>query len=72
MYPEGYYKNPNNCQAIYENECLPSCLEDKCLIQADPALVTCIPIEENVKVFNDILTIPFKASHLINICMYIF
>ena len=54
MYPKEYYKNPNNCQAIYENECLPSCPEDTCLTQADPALVTCIPIEENFKVFNDI------------------
>ena len=54
VYPEEYYKNPNYCQAIYENECLSSCPEDTCLTQIDPALVTCIQIEENVKVFNDI------------------
>ena len=54
VYPEEYYKNPSNCQAIYENKCLSSCPKDTCLTQADQALVTCIPTEENVKVFNDI------------------
>ena len=53
-YPEEYYKNPDNCLSVYNNKCYPYCPDNTCATQQDPSLVYCIPIEENVKVYNNI------------------
>ena len=54
IYPEEYYKDPNNCIAVYKNECYSHCPEGTCLTPNDTNLVYCIPIEDGVIVFNDI------------------
>ena len=53
-YPDEYYQNKENCKAIYENKCYSECPDGTCLTQDDPSLLNCIPIDSNVKVFNNI------------------
>ena len=53
-YPEGYYKDPDNCLVLYNNKCYKSCPNDTCISQNDSELINCIPIEKNMIVFNDI------------------
>ena len=55
IYPEEYFKNPNDCLVIYNNSCYSHCPEGTCLEEDEKgALINCIPIGPNVKVFNDI------------------
>ena len=55
IYPEEYFKNPNDCLVIYNNSCYSHCPEGTCLAEDEKgALINCIPIGPNVKVFNDI------------------
>ena len=54
VYPDEYYKDPNNCITVYNNECYSHCPEGTCLTPNDINLVYCIPIETGVVVFNDI------------------
>ena len=54
IYPEEYYKEPNNCIKVYNNECYSHCPEGTCLTPNDINLVYCVPIETGVVVFNDI------------------
>ncbi len=49
---EELHKDPDNCKVMYENNCLPKCPENTCINKDDPELKTCLPIEENVKVYN--------------------
>ena len=58
-YPEEYYKNPDNCRAIFENKCYLQCPEGTCLSPNYTNLIFCIPIESNYFVFNDICFINF-------------
>ena len=52
IYPEEYYKDPDNCQFVYDMKCLPNCPNNTCITQEDPLLLICVPIKENVKVYN--------------------
>ena len=54
IYPEEYYKNPDNCPNAYNNKCVSQCPEGTCITQEDPNLILCVPIKENMKVFNNI------------------
>jgi len=55
IYPEEYFKNPDECLVIYDNKCYSHCPEGTCLKEDEKgALINCIPIGTNVKVFNDI------------------
>ena len=55
IYPEEYFKNPDNCLVIYNNSCYSHCPDGTCLTENEKgALILCIPIGPNVKVFNDI------------------
>ena len=55
IYPEEYFKNPNECLVIYNNSCYLHCPEGTCLTEDEKgALINCVPIGPNVKVFNDI------------------
>ena len=60
IYPEEYYNNPDNCLAVYENECYMHCPEGTCLTTNDINLVYCVPIESNMFTFNDICFVNFK------------
>ena len=54
IYPDEYYENPDNCPAVFENECYLKCPNNTCLTPNDTNLVYCIPTKENYFVFNDI------------------
>ena len=54
IYPEEYYKNPDNCPNVYNNKCVSQCPEGTCITQEDPNLILCVPTTENMKVFNHI------------------
>ena len=54
VYPDEYYKDPNNCITVYNNKCYSHCPDGTCLTPNDTNLVYCIPIETGVIVFNDI------------------
>ena len=53
-YPEQYYKDPNSCPTIYENECYSNCPQDTCISPEDSLLMHCIPFQGNIKIFNHI------------------
>ena len=55
IYPEEYFRNPDQCLVIYNNSCYSHCPEGTCLTEDNKGeLINCIPIKHNVKVFNDI------------------
>jgi len=54
IYPDEYYKDPNNCSTVYNNQCYSHCPDGTCLTPNDINLVYCVPIEAGVAVFNDI------------------
>ena len=54
IYPDEYYKDPNNCITVYNNKCYSHCPNGTCLTPYDINLVFCVPIEAGVVVFNDI------------------
>ena len=54
IYPEEYYNNKENCKAIFENKCFQYCPDGTCLTQNDPSLLNCIPMNSDIKVFNNI------------------
>ena len=54
IYPEKYYQDPDNCLAVYENECYLKCPENTCLTLDDENLIYCIQIQPDYYVFNDI------------------
>ena len=60
VYPDEYYKDPDNCLAVYENKCYIGCPEDTCLTIEDPNLIYCIPILSETYKFNDICFFEFK------------
>ena len=48
------YKDKEECNVVYENKCYLQCPDGTCLTQDDPALMTCVEITSNTKIFNDI------------------
>jgi hypothetical protein len=60
VYPDDYYKDPEQCLSVYENKCYLRCPENTCLTIEDPNLVYCIPILSETYIFNDICFFDFK------------
>ena len=60
QYPEEYFLNPDNCLAVYRNECYIECPNGTCITPDDPNLVYCVSIKQNYYIFNGICFADFN------------
>jgi hypothetical protein len=60
QYPEEYFLYPDNCLAVYRNECYIECPNGTCITPDDPNLVYCVSIKQNYYIFNGICFADFN------------
>ena len=58
-FPDEYYKNPEECLAIYKGKCYKKCPEGTCFLSTND-IINCVDIKSDIKIINGICFEEYK------------